>query len=483
MRPLRHKASIGLRQPQSPHLQRLFTWAEAKGVTWSKVHYPVCFPPGHTGVQALHTIHPNEPIISIPKKLIISAQRLEKSELNTVFTAAPQLFKPTKNSYADDFRLMLFLLYETAKGEESDWYVYLRTLPSVPPQLYYWPADAMNQVQDASLVAQANGQSRLIKSQWRQISDVVLKYPSLFTPDMITLEKFQWAEGIVSSRAFGDGLPSHSLCPIAELVNHKNCATRYRYGQMPVTPTVHVNDDDDLPRSLFLPSYRHFVQLTRLLHPISPQQHQYLSITAHGMDHPSKSSTSSKIPRESDGDCMEIVSGSEEMYEKGAEVCLNYGAMSNRATLLRYGFCMEQDDLAYCIVTVDIKKYLTRNEYEKAKTAKMKTEWSFKVKKKGRNDALLTAFRTLLWRFDANSIESILSPGDISLDQSVQNAVFDLFRSTLTSFPTTISEDQSSLCLPSLPLYTRFAVYYRLQRKRILSHFLSDMPSSCSLVG
>ena len=485
LRCLHHKAKTGHLQPLSAPQKRLLAWVEAKGVQWPKALYPVQFPPGYLGVQAKQAIGPNETIISVPRRLVITANRVEKSELSAIFTSAPSLFKATKHSYTDDFKLILFLLSEAAKGRDSDWYFYLQTLPSSPYHISYWPPASLSHLQDESLINQAAGQLRLLKSQWKLIKEAALQHPALFTEEKITWEKFKWAEGVVSSRAFGDGRMSHCLCPIAELVNHANSATGYlceskgnaRSGK------PYIEDDDDLPKALYFPSYVHYAHLINSLHSLSPEQSSDLFVTTNELDFkPEKKGKPLKTDREEDRDCLRIVSGPQETYEAGAEICLNYGPLSNRAALLRYGFAMADDDLAYCLVTVDLKEYLTREQYEKIAKKLIRTEWTFKLRKGQVCTQLITVFRALLWRPNVHTIESIFSATDDTLELAARQAATRLLERTLHDFPTSISEDQERLAY-NCPLHEHFSILYRLQRKQVLSLHISLLcsPSSTSI--
>lgn len=479
---LHHKAKTGQLQPLSAPQKRLLAWVEAKGVQWPKALYPVQFHPGYIGVQAKQAIGPNETIISVPRRLVITANRVEKSELSAIFTSAPSLFKATKHASADDFKLILFLLSEAAKGKDSDWYFYLQTLPSSPYHISYWPTSSLLHLQDESLINEAAGELRLLKSQWKQVKEAVLQHPALFTADKITWEKFKWAEGVVSSRAFGDEGVSHSLCPIAELVNHANSATGYlceskgnvRGGN------PYAEDDDDLPKGLYFSNYVRIAHLINFLYSLSPEQSSDLFITSSELDFkPEKKEKPHRTSKEEDRDCLRIVSGPDETYEAGAEICLNYGSLSNRAALLRYGFAMADDDLAYCLVLLDLKEYLTRDQYEQIAKKMKRTEWTFKIRKGQICSQLIAAFRALLWRPNVHTVESIVSATDDTLELAARQAAARLLERTLREFPTSISEDQERLA-QNCSLHEHFSILYRLQRKQVLSQQISLLCSPLS---
>ena len=50
--------------PVPADVQAMYDLAASKGVRWSKIIYPVRFPPGYIGSIAAETIYPNEAIVT-----------------------------------------------------------------------------------------------------------------------------------------------------------------------------------------------------------------------------------------------------------------------------------------------------------------------------------------------------------------------------------------------------------------------------------
>ena len=64
--------------------QDYLEWAHSEGALFKKVQYPAYFN-GVCGMRALESIAPNEGLIFIPNKMLITAERALSSELSEVY--------------------------------------------------------------------------------------------------------------------------------------------------------------------------------------------------------------------------------------------------------------------------------------------------------------------------------------------------------------------------------------------------------------
>ena len=64
---------------------------------------------------------------------------------------------------------------------------------------------------------------------WFKFKKILIKYPAYFPfKSLIDLRRdFYWAYEAVMTRCFGWSLPSTSLVPFADMLNHSNEATTY----------------------------------------------------------------------------------------------------------------------------------------------------------------------------------------------------------------------------------------------------------------
>lgn len=55
---------------------------------------------------------------------------------------------------------------------------------------------------------------------WKEMSAVIAEFPEFFPKDQINRDVFFWAYEFVMTRVFGWSLPSTSLIPFADMLNH-----------------------------------------------------------------------------------------------------------------------------------------------------------------------------------------------------------------------------------------------------------------------
>lgn len=104
-----------------PKIKAYLMWLKQNGAIFDKVDFPAYFN-GVCGARATADIEPREAFLFIPNKLIISVETARKSEIGEVFQSHDSLF--VGNIQRDYFILVIFLLYEKSKGENSFWNLY-----------------------------------------------------------------------------------------------------------------------------------------------------------------------------------------------------------------------------------------------------------------------------------------------------------------------------------------------------------------------
>lgn len=72
------------------------------------------------GMMASEDIGPNETMIKVPGKLILSTAACINSDIKHIFYENPDLFGKHTNDGEDNV-LIAFILYELGKGEKSFW--------------------------------------------------------------------------------------------------------------------------------------------------------------------------------------------------------------------------------------------------------------------------------------------------------------------------------------------------------------------------
>jgi hypothetical protein len=106
------------------------SWLKEHGALTSKLQYPAVFtPPGGgfalNGVLCTEEIKNNEVICYIPNKMLISTTTARNSEIAEIYRCNSELF--VEHPDRDFYTILMFLLYEKAKGEDSFWHEYFET--------------------------------------------------------------------------------------------------------------------------------------------------------------------------------------------------------------------------------------------------------------------------------------------------------------------------------------------------------------------
>lgn len=476
MDPVLHPAKYGQPQPSSVALQGLKDWAFREGIRYPKLDYPVRFPPGYVGSQALETIGPNEVIVSAPRRMLLMASDVDKTELAPIITEHPELFDWKQNSWYDDYRLIIFMIFERHKGADSYWYYFLETLPKELDTVLIWTEEELSELQDSLLVKDAKERLREVRDCWRQVKTVLKQYPSLFNNDMLSFEDFLWAQQIVASRAFGKSVPSTSLCPIAEFLNHDTVQTYYIYGP----PSLHcpkvlsADDGDDLPSGAdhtWPVPYVSLAIIVKLARKLFDEGYSLIQEIATSLDNQRRVRAQEAAWKpmnfeETEENTFRIMTGPSETYEKGAEVYLCYGADSNRHLLIYYGFSLSRNKYNYEYLVPSLSDLTCDPQVlECGEDIGYDQKWPMKVREREICMDLIRTLRALKWRPEAHTLESCFKPACFPLELETFEAARKLLQTTLASYPTTMEEDSVST---EQSLRKFFAKEYRRQRKLAL---------------
>ncbi|KAG7392150.1 hypothetical protein PHYPSEUDO_001873 [Phytophthora pseudosyringae] len=202
--------------------QRFLRWLLDNGATFPKLQWPVTTPNGLRGAVATEAIATGEPMVCIPRRLLISEDVCwQDPQLRPVFADNRDVFT------RDDPVLALFLVRELLLGERSFFHPYLAILP-YPESVQDWAREELRELHDERLVDAAARRSSEIDVYYRRVSSRLQdKYPGEFPPSLYTLDKFKFAWKTVQARTFGRRLPWTALVPFADCLNHTNVATKY----------------------------------------------------------------------------------------------------------------------------------------------------------------------------------------------------------------------------------------------------------------
>ena len=107
-----------------PKFVNFHKWLKANGARYDSIEYPVAFGKNGDliGIAAKRPIGSEEAYIFIPNKMIISDEKILKSEIGHIILRHEDVFK--EHADGEYLRLIFFMTYELSKGEKSFWYPY-----------------------------------------------------------------------------------------------------------------------------------------------------------------------------------------------------------------------------------------------------------------------------------------------------------------------------------------------------------------------
>ncbi|KAE8915840.1 hypothetical protein PF005_g16721 [Phytophthora fragariae] len=202
--------------------QRFLQWLQDNGATFPKLQWPTTTPSGLRGAVATSAIATGEPMLCIPRRLLISEDLCWRDpQLRCVFQDNRDVFT------RDDPVLSLFLVREQLLGARSFFQPYLAVLP-YPESVQDWTQDELRELHDGRLVDAAARRSSEIDVYYRRVMNrLQSKYPGEFPEALYTFDRFKFAWKTIQARTFGRRLPWTALVPFADCLNHTNVATRY----------------------------------------------------------------------------------------------------------------------------------------------------------------------------------------------------------------------------------------------------------------
>ena len=164
------------------------------------------------GIIALTDVKAGQTVLSIPMKVMFSADRLKASR-DAVDKEILKLFTD------DDDIVLASLLYESFRGPESFFAPYLQLLPAYVPSLLYFSAEALVELQDPDFEKEGKDmQASARTSYFKFMTQVTTKWPKEAV-DGLTFEQYLWGLSIVNSRGLRFKGKVH-LVPFSDMFNY-----------------------------------------------------------------------------------------------------------------------------------------------------------------------------------------------------------------------------------------------------------------------
>ena len=212
------EASLAREEAVCGEIERaLVAWAVSKGADVSRIEWPVDDGYGGRKVMTRGVVEAGTPFVRVPEALMMT----ESMAMRGAF--GEELLR---RNVRGDAALALFVLFEAKKGEASEFYPYLRSLPGEPGTICDWSSEELEELWDHELVDKAEARNKFLEETYERIffSERNNSNDVLSDRDWFDRKRFRYAWQIVQSRAFGRRLKESALVPLADLLNHSEGA-------------------------------------------------------------------------------------------------------------------------------------------------------------------------------------------------------------------------------------------------------------------
>lgn len=204
-------------------LTDLIAWAKEHGVEMDAIGIKEFEGYGY-GVSAEQDIEEGDPIVKVPRKLMITSDTIMDSPLKNLYQSNPII------RLMPNVALALFILHEKFRGDESFWRPYINFLPPHYSTVLYFKSQDLLHMKGSPTFESAMKQCRNIFRQYAHFKRLFQngddEVSKLFRAKF-TYEEYRWAVSTVMTRL--NAVPSeneasevHALIPIWDMCNHEN---------------------------------------------------------------------------------------------------------------------------------------------------------------------------------------------------------------------------------------------------------------------
>jgi len=172
-------------------------------------------------VRVTEDIQHREAFLFVPYSAMMSIDDAKSHPaLKDFYGNHPNLFEKPSLDW-EQSTLTCYLLYEKQKGAESKFAAYLDLMPEVT---FFCdsPIEVIQSTFDPQLVGECLGYKQELEETYKKISKIMKIYPEIFTEASCEKKTFLSMYAQVCTRCFGWGLPSTSMIPMADTLNHSD---------------------------------------------------------------------------------------------------------------------------------------------------------------------------------------------------------------------------------------------------------------------
>lgn len=187
-------------------------WLRAGGARWEGFAWGRGGASGDSAfcVRALRKLRAGEEICSIPKKLCLTPVTSGASELLV------------EEGVGGTLAVVFAVMYEQARGTDSPWHAYLKTLPDSEPLPIFWSPDDVELLAGTELEEMLETDLNLMRQDYDEsIKPILARHPELDVASL-DFQAFRRAASLVASRAFYvDSAHGEGMVPLADMFNHR----------------------------------------------------------------------------------------------------------------------------------------------------------------------------------------------------------------------------------------------------------------------
>jgi len=183
----------------------------------------------YRGLVAAEKVLPGQPIIQVPRNLVMTTTDAYFSDLKEIFDKDSEYFIPA-NTWAWEYRmLVIYILNEYNKGDKSSWHHMISNLPRDYDVVSDWTEEEVEALEDPDFIEEV----RHIKEDYRVQVDAILefanKHSDVFNVAVYTEENISWIWIQLLSRKYGwmRNTKYVTFVPFGEFFNHS--CTRLQY--------------------------------------------------------------------------------------------------------------------------------------------------------------------------------------------------------------------------------------------------------------
>ena len=164
---LQYSKKISDREKMNPRHKIFLDWCFDNGLKWTGIDFPAYF--GNNGelrgVVATRDIKPYETVLAVPNKLLITTQKAREDKyLCKVLKAHEDVFHGN-DDHGDYNTLIVYLIREKLKGEDSFYYPFINLVPEIESGLV-WDKETIDFIEDKSLKQEAIEAQEDFAEEW-----------------------------------------------------------------------------------------------------------------------------------------------------------------------------------------------------------------------------------------------------------------------------------------------------------------------------